>query len=168
PDPQVPRYRFRAEVRQDSALSKLCEVGIYFCHEKLVVPEGPADSFLVVSFADGPTSLKVIKDAKGQVFHRATLDHRYFREAEVDRNYRTSISSFGKPAVKFYPPPGPDEPRWSWRRLAVEVTPGQVHVFWENQPFAIAARADLEGCVNEWLHNDAETKNLTFRLKPRG
>jgi serine/threonine-protein kinase len=168
PDPQVPRYRFRAEVRHDAALSNSGEVGLYFAHEKLAGPEGPADSFLALSFADGANSLKVAKDARGRIFRRATLDYRYYREAKVDRNYRALISDPNTAAVKLYAPPGPGEQPRPWRSLAVEVTPDEVRVFWENQLFALMSRQDLERCSNEWLRHTAETKDLTFRFNPRG
>jgi serine/threonine-protein kinase len=170
PDPQLQRYRYRGEIRHDVDQSRLGEVGIFFAHAKLVGPKGAADSFLALSFTDGPHSLNVVKDAKGKVFRRATLDYRYYRETGVDPGYNghALITSPGKPAVKFYAPPGPGETHKAWRSLAVDVTPGEVRVFWENQPFAIMSRADLEGCANELLRNAAETKDLTFRFNPRG
>jgi serine/threonine-protein kinase len=168
PDPQVARFRFRAEVRHVSDPSHMGEVGIYFAHEKLVGREGPANSFLTLSFTDGSNSLNTVKDAKGQVFCRANLEYRYYREAKIDRNYHALITRPGKAAVNFYAPSAPNELTKPWRSLAVEVSPDEVCVSWENQPFAVMSRADLEGCANELLRNGDETKNLTFQFDPRG
>src|SRR5262249_53340876 len=65
--------------------------------------KGAADSFLALSFTDGPYSLNVVKDANGKVLRRATLDYRYYRETGVDPGYNghALIISPGKPAVKF-------------------------------------------------------------------
>jgi hypothetical protein len=170
PDPQLDRYRFRAEIRQQEDPARLGEVGIYFAHANLVGTKGAADSFLALSFTDGPQSLNVVKDAKGQVFRRATLEYRFIREPGVGLGFngRALITSPGKAAVKFYEPPGPGETSRPWRSLAVEVTPEEVRVFWENQLIAVMPRPDLEACANESLRNTAEAKELTFRFNPRG
>src|SRR5262249_38772218 len=98
PDPQLDRYRFRAEIRQQEDPARLGEVGIYFARTNLVGTKGAADSFLALSFTDGPQSLTVVKDAKGQAFRRATLDYRFFREPGVGLGYngRALITSPGK------------------------------------------------------------------------
>src|SRR5262249_19510954 len=51
PDPQIQRYRFRAEVQHGSDKTHQGEVGIYFAHEKLVGLNGTANSFLALSFS---------------------------------------------------------------------------------------------------------------------
>src|SRR5262249_30961331 len=71
PDPQIHRYRFRAGIRHDVDQSRMGEVGIYFAHAKLVGPKGAANSFLALSFTDGPYSLSVVKDPNGKVGLRA-------------------------------------------------------------------------------------------------
>jgi serine/threonine protein kinase len=169
PDPQVSSYRFRAEVRQDGDLMRIGEVGIYFAHEKLFGRKGPAHSFLVLRFADTRDSRNVAKDAKGQVYHRAALDYRYYREADADRGFngRALITKPGQAAVLDYQLPEPPPDEGIWRPLAVEVSPDQVQVFWNYGLFAVMSRADLQKCANDSLQGIDESKDLIFQFNPR-
>jgi serine/threonine-protein kinase len=173
PDPQVERYLFRAEIKHDSDLSHVGDLGLYFSHEKLHGPKGIADSFLALSFSDGRNTFKVSKDAKGQVYRRAALRYRYYREPLVDfgLNVKPPIIKPGQGALIDYLPPGPDADPAPWRPLAVEVTPERVRVYWNYQLFADMTRADIETCANASLSDPDiadETKDLSFRFNPRG
>jgi serine/threonine-protein kinase len=169
PDPQVPRYRFRAEVRHDFDPSFQGKVGIYFAHEKLLGPKGMADSFLEITFTDGDSSQFVVKDDKGQKLRRTALSYRYYRNPGQDRGYNgtTLVTKPQESAVQFYPPADPKNEINPWRKLAVEVTPDEVRTYWDNQLFAVRSRVDLEKRANDYLHSDSESKDLVFRFNPR-
>jgi serine/threonine-protein kinase len=168
PDPTVPSYRFRAEVRHDENLTGLGEVGIYFGHEKLLGQKGPADSHLVLRFADTPNNSQVIKDAKGQVFGRVRLEYRYYRKEDEDpgSNQQSLITKPGQAAVLDFVVTAKSFRESPWRPLAVEVEPDEVRVFWNYQLFAVMPRADIEKCADAALDSD-ETKDLKFRFNPR-
>jgi serine/threonine-protein kinase len=169
PDPKVPSYRFRADVRQDSADHIQGEVGIYFAHEKLLGVKGPAHSFLALRFADTPTSQLVAKDAKGQKYYRVALEYRYYREPDVGLgfNSRSVITRPGKAAVFDFMVPKEQPAQQPWHPLAVEVAPDEIRVYWNYVLFAVMSRVDLEKCANDSLEFVEEAKNLNFRLNPR-
>jgi tRNA A-37 threonylcarbamoyl transferase component Bud32 len=169
PDPKVPGFRFRADVRHDTDASKIGQVGLYFGHKKIMDPKGPVDSLLALQFADRKNSLSVAKDAKGQVFHRVALEYRYYRDPDEGpgRDRRFLITKPGQRAALDYIVPDSQPVEHPWRPLAVEVTPHEVRVFWNYQLFAVMSDLDLEKCVNDTLGDGEKANDLNFRFDPR-
>jgi serine/threonine-protein kinase len=147
PDPQTDRYRFRAEVRHDEALNR-SEAGIYFGFRTDPTATGVAHYWCSVLFADrGPSARRYYPPGKGPNdrvpvdYSGVTLTVHRFTEPNVTNSHMAVFPVFEtfKPAPETEPAP--------WRKLAVEVTPGEVRVFWEGRLFSMLWEGKLLGAA---------------------
>ena len=130
PDPQLPRYRFRAEVQHKSG-DGFGVVGIYFAYSQCVTAKGVEHCFWVLDFND-MQGFNRFRDAQGRELQEVALRCKRYRpwgEAPVCKLSITPGPQWKHftPAV---PPPGPAQ---TWRQLAVEVTPEKVRALWEGE-----------------------------------
>jgi predicted Ser/Thr protein kinase len=133
PDPQIERYRFSAEVRHvDTA--KNGEVGLFFMHSIHSTPKGVEHCFCTLTFNDHE-SLFPLPDSS-----RASQVALYLRRARrVGGNQRTpgGAGNYFQPARRSLDNPIP------WRKIAVEVTPKAVRIFWEGRQIGEVERKAL-------------------------
>jgi serine/threonine protein kinase len=139
PDPRLQRYRFSAEVRHERREYDASRVGIYFAHSEYPHGESVAHFHCNVSFNDlveeNPND-----DANGnQKGNRVGLQvHRQSPAGlEPQKAYVSKAEAPFKPAR---PPLGSVGP---WRRIAVEVRPEAIKVFWGGNCIATTPRNTL-------------------------
>jgi hypothetical protein len=113
--PPWPRYRFEAEVRQETARGVVAQVGLIFGHQNAEVQGVPVQSFYQFHFADCGL-------ARGKM--SAVLRGKYLT-AKVWREPHRPLGVGG-----VFKPVSTAHPRGEWRRLAVEVTPESVRFLW--------------------------------------
>jgi hypothetical protein len=172
--PGSPRgYRLSAEIRHNWHNSTHGEVGLAFGHSRHVVAEGPNQCFATLTFNDlearfpyplgaalpllpegGPSSPEhagwLVGPAAGgalpplgvlareENFSRATFSLRRLREPAQDFVHAMS----GRP---FYPAGGVAGAGRPWRRLAVDVTPAHLEIFWDGRSQGRISRPDAVG-----------------------
>jgi serine/threonine-protein kinase len=156
PDPGTDRFRFRAEIRHDEAV-QIGEVGLYFGFHTDPTPTGVAHFWCELTFADSGGAARMHwprgQELKGPpTFNRLHL--RVFRRLEPEgRQLPISTPIF----LTYLPAPnaGPSP----WRKVAVEVTPERVRVFWEGQAIP-KGEISVDG-LNQHVNN-------TYKLITRG
>jgi tRNA A-37 threonylcarbamoyl transferase component Bud32 len=130
PDPQVTAYRFRAEVRHDEAVN-VGEAGIYFGFSTGPTDNGVVHFWCQLAFADRGRNARMHwprgQELKG-LPNLSRLSLSVHRRLEPSGAYRVIPS----PVFLTFPP-GPEDLPPPWRKLAVEVTPKKVRVWWEGQ-----------------------------------
>jgi serine/threonine-protein kinase len=132
PNPATDRYRFRAEVRHDEGMD-VSSAGIYFGFRTDQTATGVAHFWCSVQFADRglhaakffPPGIGPKDGVAADHCHVALTVHR-FTEPNGEH------LPMSGPVFHTYPP-GPKNGPALWRKLAVEVTPVAVRVFWEGQ-----------------------------------
>jgi serine/threonine-protein kinase len=115
PDPQIPRYRLRAQVMHANNLTIGKEVGIYFAHTAWPTEKGPVHCFYRVSFNDRENCLPDGNPNVNPIHVVLTVVGEQF-----------PLQKSGRSATLFKLV---NESRW--RDLAVEVDPERFQVFWE-------------------------------------
>jgi serine/threonine protein kinase len=136
PDPCLERYRFRAEVRHERQANHESRVGVYFARRQHPDDETGAHFHCNVAFND---LVEVgARDARG--IHGGNSvglqAHRQPPAGGVHQKFHVKAHTSFVPAR----PVGAMGP---WRRIAVEVRPETVKVFWEGNCIATAPRASL-------------------------
>jgi serine/threonine-protein kinase len=127
-DPRISHYRFRAEVAHLSS-NKGTEVGLYFAQSTLATEQGSSHCLCRLSFNDKENMPRFNPKHKGnQVGLRMMM------------LATTGPQTLSRPPL-LHPPLGPTETRW--RRLAVEVHPDEVRVYWEGKCFDQSSWAKL-------------------------
>ena len=135
PDPRLERYRFGAEVRHERQAHQESRVGIYFAHSAHPDGETVAHFYCNVAFNDlvdvgangipkgNSVGLGVLRQSPtGLVVHHKA----YVYKADTRFVPAKPIGALGP-----------------WRRIAVEVRPGSLTVFWEGNRIATTTRATL-------------------------
>jgi serine/threonine-protein kinase len=136
PDPQTERYRFSAEVHHETGDRGAADaaVGIYFGYSKQAAAQGPVDCFAVLSFND------LVAKGAGAI-NRLELKARVWRRlasmGSVNHSVGLGLSH------RFAPAPAGARAGPTWRRLAVEVTPGDLRVFWEGDAVGQVPRSAI-------------------------
>jgi serine/threonine-protein kinase len=162
PDPQQARYRFSAEVRQDSSPGG-AQMGIYFAHSKFSTPVGVKHCFADITLDDNVfkwTDANVPRE--NPVWIR--LHFMNERKWEV-----LSCSEDGDRRRPFtFSPSVFDKGQGPWHKLAVDVTPEKFDVYWEDRLITSLSR---EWCVQRYMtyltqFGNAEGVNAEFA--PRG
>jgi serine/threonine-protein kinase len=148
PDPQLPRYRFRAEVRHDTGAGP-GEVGIYFAYNSLVTAKGVEHRFWQLTFNDQQGAFPPVP-GQGSEYEVALRCQRY-RPAGEDPGAKIRIMP--GPQKSFAPAVPPNGPAQTWRQLAVEVTPEKVWVFWEGEAIGCISGEQLRKVSREVLTN---------------
>jgi serine/threonine protein kinase len=144
PDPRLPSYRFSAEVRHERQSNRECRVGIYFAHSEHADGETVAHFQLNFAFNDlvdvgfpGANGVDPGNPA-GLEAHRqppAGLTHPVYCFPD---------------AVACFVPASPIGALGPWRRIAVEVRPETIKVFWAQNWHATTTRNSLMKAQN-WL-----------------
>jgi hypothetical protein len=180
-DPRHDRYRLRAEV-QHQASAAMGEIGLFLAHETHQTPAGPLHIFTQLSFDDiNDGRQKFIDMLKNPpvlppgvvlppppIGNRLSLICRVYGRECTDWNddYSSTAGSWDgfKPAGHAGP----------WRSLVVEVTPGEVRVFWDGAPAARftvspARITDLAAnAVPELKDKHPEFPGVRATFNPRG
>jgi hypothetical protein len=147
PDPLLQRYCFRADVRHEDSANDLGEVGIYFADRQYAWAKGVDHCFWELVFND-------IQDPRHG--NRVGLRCRRYRPrwGEMPGHNFTrdpgSAQSFFAPAMLFA------GQALTWRKLAVEVTPEQVRVFWENDEIGKISCEEMRKIIGESLTTPKE------------
>jgi serine/threonine protein kinase len=137
PDPRLDRYRFRAEVRHERQNDQSSRVGIYFAHSKH--PDGESVSHFHCNVAFNDLVEVGGRDAKG--FHPGNdVGLQTHRQAPGGLIHSTNHVY---QAVHFFTPARPVGALGPWRKIAVELRPDTVKVFWEGKCIATTPRALL-------------------------
>ncbi len=137
PDPRLPRYRFRAEVRHEQQTFQESRVGIYFGHSEQPHLGAVAHFHCNVAFNDLFDVIMVDpkEGYKGNLVglqaHRQSWEGRAHYTSQV---YKADL--FFRPAI----PVGALGP---WREIAVELRPNTIKLFWEGECYATTPRAVL-------------------------
>jgi serine/threonine-protein kinase len=126
PDPRLPRYRFRAEVRHDTGAG-IGEVGIYFAYNSFVTAKGVEHRFWQLTFNDQQGTFPLVQGQEPE--HEVVLRCQRYRPGGERPGCKLRIMP--GPRKAFAPAVPLDGPARTWRQLAVEVTPEEVRVFWE-------------------------------------
>jgi serine/threonine-protein kinase len=148
PDPQLPRYRFRAEVRHEDSVG-IGEVGIYFAYSQYVTAKGVEHRFWVLDFNDMQEG-SMLRDAQGRVLREVALRCRRYRPWGEVPVCKLSITP-GPQWKHFAAAAPPDGPTQTWRQLAVEVTPEKVRAFWEGEAIGEVSGEQLRKVSREIL-----------------
>lgn len=156
----VPRYRFSAQVKHDIAFGSSF-VGIYLGHHRIQSDEGLKRYWFDVVFADngpqavsmGGTKERLAKKAKyGKVF--ATLSRHGLPRGKSHRPTE---------ALQYFESAEGGLKRPEWRRVAVEVTPEKIQVFWEGQALKELDRGELRKLAQPMmLGNEIITPEFIF------
>jgi hypothetical protein len=142
-DPRIPSYRFRAQVRHANSINH-GRVGVFFLHHDFPFQGGRGHFFYELVFNDivsakenydlfiAPKKLRIPRPAGNAV----SLTPYLLWERE-DRISPGSQPGEGK-QVAIFEPGGLSRTRW--RSLAVEITPKNVAIFWEDKHVADLSR----------------------------
>jgi hypothetical protein len=137
PDPRLERYRFSAEVRHEKQTNQESRVGIYFGLSEHLIGETLKYYHCNVAFNDlvdcGPP------DANG--VHQGNLVAlQIYRQPQVGEPEQKAFVF--NVDTRFLParPVGALGP---WRKIAVEVRPDSIKLFWQSRCFATTPRAAL-------------------------
>jgi serine/threonine protein kinase len=136
PDPRLERYRFSAEVRHERQTHQESRVGIYCLHSEHPDGKTVAHFHYNVAFNDlvdvpSPDNGAHRGNAAGAQLHRQPpggLVHNVFEYLDVKALFVPA-----RPVGA----PGP------WRRIAVEVRPKTINVFWEGNAIGATSRDSL-------------------------
>jgi serine/threonine protein kinase len=137
PDPRLDRYRFSAEVRHERQTNQESRVGIYFAHSKHADGATDAHFHCNVAFNDlvdvgapGPNGVHR-GNAVGLQVHRQPPGGLINHKASVEK------------AEFLFLPARPVGALGPWRKIAVEVRPETIKVFWEGNCIVTTPRAIL-------------------------
>jgi serine/threonine-protein kinase len=122
PDPQTDRFRYRAEVRHDHTIRDDAVAGIYCMYHQQPTAGGIEHSYCLLAFNDR----EVAPGTRKNLIHQRIQSHREPDQVSDIYHFEAS-SSFFEPELAVNTP-GP------WRKLALEVTPEEIQVFWEGNP----------------------------------
>jgi serine/threonine-protein kinase len=155
-DPQVERYRFSAEVRQDKGEKRSDRVGIYFAHTQRTTAGGQVmHEFCGLNFDElhppGPGS----KSANSMRF----IIRRYAELTKVPIDRTIYGSGWDQLFVR--------QPH-TWRKIAVEVSPERIKAFWENQLVGELSRIELMKLAEDLISEPVALEDLKPDLPARG
>jgi serine/threonine protein kinase len=137
PDPRLERYRFRAEVRHERQANQESRVGIYFGHREH--PDGEAAVHLHCNVAFNDLVDVGRPGAKGIHPGNAVGLQAHCQPPAGLQNDKVYIDK----ATIFFNPTKPVGMLGPWRRIAVEVRPVSIQVFWDGNRIATTPRANL-------------------------
>jgi serine/threonine-protein kinase len=159
-DPQGERYRFAAQVRLNESFGG--RVGIYFARGKHAAAPGVVHHLADLTFS--------LRPAVRGFFHRrqtvadVSLKLRQQDESAKGPGANRTFSLLGK----VFPLPGAEAGSEDWHALAVEVTPAQLRVFWDNRPVGTVSAAALKISSQAFEEDGAAPGRPRFELAPRG
>jgi serine/threonine protein kinase len=162
-DPRLDHYRFSAEVRHERQNDGESRVGIYFALSEHPVGEAVAHFYCNVAFND----LVEVggKDANG-VLRANAVRLKIIRQPpsgliDHQRNVRQ--------AVAFFTPARPVGALGPWRRIAVEMRPDTIKVFWEGNCIATTSRDTLMKSAQSLIaRRDLPPPASSPQFAPRG
>jgi hypothetical protein len=146
PDPQLRRYRFRAEVRHDTGAGP-GEVGIYFAYSSLVSAKGGEHRFWQLTFNDQQGLFPPVNGREPE--HEVILRCQRYRPWGKIPGCKIRIMP--GPWKSFSPAVPLNGPAQTWRKLAVEVTADKVRVFWEGKAIGEVSSEQLRKVSREVL-----------------
>ncbi len=138
-----PRYRFSAEVRHDKVLNNAGVVGIYFGYLKREINDEVEQYWCDITFADeGLLSRSSIGPDPTQKYSvvQFALQHHL-----LPRGFGTITTE----ARKVFLSAQQSGQKNDWRKLAVEVTPEKVQLYWEGQPLQGLSPAELRNLCQQ-------------------
>ena len=138
PDPRLQRYRFRAEVRHERQANQESRVGIYFAHSEHPDGETVAHFHCNVAFND-LVDVGGVKDANGNHQGNGVGLQAHRQPPGGLSNHKVYVNK----ADFFFIPAKPVGAMGPWRRIAVEVRPETIKVFWEGNCIATTPHAAL-------------------------
>src|SRR5262249_33433241 len=137
PDPRLERYCFRAEVRHERQANQGSKVGIYFLHSEHQEGKSVAHFHCIVAFND-------LVDVSAPDANGAHGGNAVGLEAHRQPPGGLAHDTFVVPdAVAFFAPARPVGALGPWRKIAVEVRPKTIKVFWEGRCNANTPRDTL-------------------------
>jgi hypothetical protein len=146
PDPQLRRYRFRAEVRHDTAAGP-GEVGIYFAYRPFVTAKGGEHRFWQLTFNDQQGVFPPVQGREPE--HEAVLRCQRYRPWGKVPGCKLRIMP--GPRKGFAPAVPLNGPAQTWRKVAVEVTADKVRAFWEGKAIGEVSAKQLRKVSREVL-----------------
>lgn len=162
-DPQGESYRFAAEVRQDRGQEANGRVGIYCMHSHRPVPGGQVVHELCgIDFNElrqEPSPQPPLAGGKPAPGNWASFLIRRYLEPAITPIDHTVAGPFARRFER-----RPD----SWRKVAVEVTPGKVRAFWEGEFLGELSRAELMERTRHLASGPAGAVHLQPDLPARG
>jgi serine/threonine-protein kinase len=166
-DPQQQCYRFSAAVRHNRAFGRQLETGeagIYFAYSSHPTAQGVAHCLCKLPFDDllnrAQTPGGRAHNLKG---NELSLRVQFYREAPVEW-----VSNGGRPGQPdYFTPAEAVEGTGPWRRLALEVTPEQIGVFWEDRCVDTISREQLMKTAQRMLWNDNALMGVAPEFSPR-
>jgi hypothetical protein len=160
PDPQHEHYRFSAEVRQESTVTKGSQMGIYFAHTSQATADGPTHFFASLSFNDNARrSPTCPKNCVRSLFH-------FLDEQTLRRMQNWAIGPSGRPFC--FMPAVSDKGQGPWHRLAVEVTAERFEYFWDDQLVNSLSRAEWLQENKAWIDEYIVPGERPPQFAPRG
>jgi hypothetical protein len=162
-DPQHESFRFRAKVRHDASQGLPGEAGIYFAYCSALTPRGLEHFYCKLAFNDRFSAPKdgLKFDPAQEKGNPLTLTVQLHHEPKLVCVTQSVETSFVVPVR------GPDQSR-PWHRLAVEVTPEQIRIFWEGERINVVPRNKLEKCVRDVLRDAKAVTAFQPVFVPRG
>jgi serine/threonine-protein kinase len=162
-DPQTESYRFSAEVRQDRGAEPGGRVGMYFMHSKRsTAGDQVMHEFCGIEFNELHKPLAPPQPLTGQSPTATNpvqvILRRYLEPGIVPVDHTV----YGPRAGFFVRQP------YSWRRVAVEVTPARIRASWEGELFCEFSRTELVKRTQHLLDGPAGRAGLQPDLSARG
>jgi serine/threonine protein kinase len=161
PDPRLSCYRFSAEVRHEGEPSKEGKLGIYFGHSELPDGATSAHFYCAVAFNDlieqGAVNAAPNQNAKNILRLEA---HRQPHKGFHHTANVLGTNSLFTPAVAF----GAERP---WRKLAVEVRPEIINIFWDDKWIAKTTRSNLMMSARPLVARVDEPPTMYPQFAPR-
>jgi predicted Ser/Thr protein kinase len=134
PDPKHSHYRFSAEVRHEEYSREEGQVGLYFAYSRSDIPRGVTHYFCELAFND---LIDYTRIPKFEGYNQLRLSAvRY-----PPRARRQCVLTPITPAVALSAPK-------PWRKLAVEMSPQEIRVFWEEKCTGKLSRDELKTYVS--------------------
>jgi serine/threonine-protein kinase len=146
PDPQLPRFRFRAEVRHDTGAG-LGEVGIYLAYNSFVTAKGVEHRFWQLTFNDQQGAFALVQGREPE--HEVVLRCHRYRPAREDPGAKIRVMP--GPRKAFAPAVPAIGLAKTWRQIALEVTPEKVRAFWEGEAIGEISSEQLKMVSREIL-----------------
>ncbi len=161
PDPRHQHYRFSAEVLQERESLREAKVGIYFLHSELSDGNSIAHFYCNVALNDlfDLDANNAAPDQKGQ--NRVRLEaHRQPRKGFHQITTVLGTNFLFTPALAF----GAERP---WRKLAVEVRPEAIDIFWDGKWISKTTRANLMMSARTLVARPDELPTIYPQFAPR-
>ncbi len=142
PDPGVEKYRFEASVRHDNGIRSLSAVGIYVGHSQRSTGVSNEHYYAAVSFNE----LKNFNAGDPRPAWRGNYVQLILRRHPATTTMHHHISEVPGTLTLFSPQAPASGTVTAWHKIAIEMRPERIDVFWDDRHIGTAPRRLIDGC----------------------